>query len=206
MGFQVFLALVALMVSSTHAGTRAALPGEEARALSLWDKYCAGDKDGGTEGNLFIHCKHPLEQLRKTLSTSIQAQVPKSEQREQIIFVSPPKLHFDHQLEIRGGAALEPKTIVYVKPAKTSHTYEADLQIPENEHKKPELVFLSSGGSANKGVGVEIAEESAPYPTVVESKPVIKKRETEDKDHEPILFSRAYSSVVAVTSSRKRKE
>ncbi|OXA63456.1 uncharacterized protein LOC110863477 [Folsomia candida] len=211
MKFFIFSCLVAI----SSCGTRQANPGEEARALALWDRLCAGGKEGGTEGNIFIHCKHPLQTQTKTLQTSIQAQTRDGgDQREQYIFVDPPKIHFNHELEIRGGAALEPKTIVYVRPAKTSHTYEADLQIPKNEHKKPELVFLSSSGGSGgaRGQGVEVAQSSAPLPIVAKAPPVVEennkqvnKRETETVSVRPV-YTRPYSSVVSVASARKRRD
>ncbi|OXA63448.1 uncharacterized protein LOC110841641 [Folsomia candida] len=204
--------ILSCLISLSFCGTRPAHPGEEARALALWDRHCSGGKDGGNEGSTFIHCKHPLEVQTKTLISSIQAQNPEQLQREQYIFVDPPKIHFNHELEIRGGAALEPKTVVYVRPAKTSHTYEADLQIPKNEHKKPELVFLSSSGGSGgaRGQGVEVAQSSAPLPIVAKAPPVVEENDSDKfskREAQPVrpVYVRPDSSVVYVTSTESKR-
>ena len=139
----------------TFGGTRQARPGEEQRALSLWRRYCEGGNDGGVDSNgNFIHCKHPLTSKTsqtRTLTARIGGGRTGKDKEEQYIFVQPPTLHFNHKINLDESGFQQPKTIVYVQPAKTSHSYTSniDSRKEEAEHVKPELVFLSDKSNGN---------------------------------------------------------
>jgi len=148
------LLVVVSLVCCSWAGTRQALPGEESRAADLWERYCNNGNEGGQEGSIFIHCKHPLRGENRFISSTIHADED-TKQREQYIFVQPPPLHFNHDLTISSKSGLEPKTIVYVKPVRTTHTYDSSFTKAAVEHKKPELVFLSAGAHASSSPVVE---------------------------------------------------
>jgi hypothetical protein len=165
------------LVASVYGGTRRAEPGESKKALSLWKKYCEGGKEGGVDGSsTFIHCKHPLGPVTRDINGGeIDASETKNaeeEQKTQYIFVQPAPLHFNHNLQVKTSSPLEPKTVIYVRPAETSHSYNPEIiKGAEPEHEKPELVFLQGSTSSKSGRSKKVKAEKESEEDEEEEKP-----------------------------------
>jgi hypothetical protein len=186
-------------VASVYGGTRRAEPGESKKALSLWKKYCEGGKEGGVDGGTFIHCKHPLGPVTRDINggeIDAETRNAEEEQKTQYIFVQPAPLHFNHNLQVKTSSPLEPKTVIYVRPAETSHTYNSPeiIKGPEPEHVKPELVFLEGPGSSSKGRSQKVV------------KPEEEESEEEEEKSEEVSSSKGRSQKVVATESEEEAE
>jgi len=178
------------------------LPGEEKKATDLWKKFCENGKEGGKEGNIFIHCKHPLRPETRYISTTLTGGTADLEQREQYIFVQPPPLHFNHNLKVTSKGSLEPKTIVYVKPARTTHTYDTQIDKGTTEHKKPELVFLSA--DTGSGPVIEDSDEPVPVARQVRQALDIDNVGSGNTDNK-VMYSKSYTVVSVQSDSDAQK-
>lgn len=84
-----------------------------------------------------------------------------------------------------------------VKPAQTSHSYQANLRIAEADHKKPELVFLSSSGNDGGEPAPVTTGDHGTVPEPATAKQVTK-RETIPSG--PVKITESYSVVKRVAN------
>jgi len=138
-------------VATTYAGVGVLTPEIEAEALRLWQAYCDGASEGGTDGNTLIYCKRSGEKIEETKQHELQL-TPNTEAKEQVVFVQPPSYHYKHDVIVSGGGGAAPKTVIYVKPAKNTHEVNVNDQTDQSvTPQKPTLFFLKGDHGADAG-------------------------------------------------------
>jgi hypothetical protein len=142
--------LLGFFVAAAYAGVGVLTPEIEAEALRLWQAYCDGASEGGTDGNTLIYCKRSGEKIEETKQHELQL-TPAADAKEQVVFVQPPSYHYKHDVIVSGGGGAAPKTVIYVKPAKNTHEVNVNDQTDQSvTPQKPTLFFLKGdhGGEA----------------------------------------------------------
>jgi len=130
-------------VGLVSAGVGVLTPEIEAEALRLWQSYCDGASEGGTDGETYIYCKKSNDKVEETLTHEHALNGPGGAAKDQVIFVQPPAYHYKHDVVVSGGGGQGPKTVIYVKPAKNTHEVNVQDQTVQGEGPaKPTLFFL----------------------------------------------------------------
>jgi hypothetical protein len=156
---------LASFVALASAGVGVVTPQIEAEALRLWQRYCDGASEGGTDGNTFIYCKRSQEKYEENLQHQLEL-TPGPEPQQQVVFVQPPSYHYKHDVIVSGGGGSAPKTVIYVKPAKNTHEVNVNDQTSGvAAPQKPTLYFLkgSHGAESEANVGAQPGRPSGGY-------------------------------------------
>jgi len=149
--FQVLLACIA----AANAGVGVVTPEIEAEALRLWQRYCDGASEGGTDGNTFIYCKRSRDKYEENLQHQVQLNAA-PEPQQQVVFVQPPSYHYKHDVIVSGGGGTAPKTVIYVKPSKNTHEVNVDDRTSgPSAPQKPTLYFLRGNHGAESETNVD---------------------------------------------------
>ncbi|OXA56188.1 uncharacterized protein LOC110849484 [Folsomia candida] len=146
------------MIGACYGGVGVLTPEIEAEALRLWQAYCDGASEGGTDGATSIFCKKSGEKIEETL-THEHALAGGEGAKEQVVFVQPPSYHYKHDVVVSGGGGAAGKTVIYVKAAKNTHEVNVqDQTVAGAGPSKPTLFFLKG----NHG-GDDAAAAAAAY-------------------------------------------
>jgi hypothetical protein len=150
-------------VAVAYAGVGVLTPEIEAEALRLWQAYCDGASEGGTDGDAMIYCKKSSEKIEETKQHELQL-TPSTEAKQQVVFVQPPSYHYKHDVIVSGGGGSAPKTVIYVKPAKNTHEVNVNDQTDQSvTPQKPTLFFLKGdhGAPAAEDAGARTRRDNA---------------------------------------------
>jgi len=152
---KVLLVLASLMAVA-YAGVGVLTAREEAEAVRLYQLYCAGTSDQGSDGSTFVYCKRSREDTSENLQHTINVQPPPEAPR-QVVFVQPPSTQYRHNVVINGEAGQQQKTTIYVLPQKNSHVLDyTDNRPPGGTPIKPSLFFLKNNpGEAESDIGAQ---------------------------------------------------
>jgi hypothetical protein len=133
--------------------TRTAKPGEDTRALALWEKHCSNGREGGPDGAFTIKCTHDVQpatdgenELVSNNGTLLGKITIMETYPLEIVFVQPPppanETDADSEADEENGGAKK-EIIVLVEPIKNGTNFaNGTTEAPQVEEVKPEFILV----------------------------------------------------------------
>jgi hypothetical protein len=139
-------------MTRAHAGVRELNNREEQDALQLYLRVCGQGQ--GAEGSrnidgFNIHCKSPRQQVvQEVLNHQVNVQGSPNQQQD-IVFVQPPAVNYQHNLQLNGSPGQGGQTKIYVLPQQANHQLATNFNLGQITRSKPEVHFLNRNGQNN---------------------------------------------------------